>query len=122
MADVAEYQVRLKQTLAALQKLRAKLDSVEQARIEPISVIGMGCRFPGGVTDPESYWQLLHNGVDGIVNIPADRWNADKYYDSDRDAPGKMYIRQGGFMDDVDKFDAPFFGISPREAVRLDPQ
>ncbi|MCC6456109.1 MAG: acyltransferase domain-containing protein, partial [Caldilineaceae bacterium] len=121
MAEV-DYPLRLKQTLAALQKMRAKVDSLQQARTEPIAVIGMACRFPGGVTSPASYWELLRNGVDAIRDIPADRWDIEQYYDPDPDAPGKMYIRQGGFIENVDQFDPQFFGISPREAIRLDPQ
>jgi acyl transferase domain-containing protein/NADPH:quinone reductase-like Zn-dependent oxidoreductase/acyl carrier protein/SAM-dependent methyltransferase len=89
---------------------------------EPIAVIGLGCRFPGGATDPESFWRLLRDGVDAITEIPRDRWDIDAYYDPLPDAPGKMYTRHGGFLEDVDKFDAQFFGISPREAVGMDPQ
>ncbi len=89
---------------------------------EPIAIIGMGCRFPGGANTPESFWQLLHNGTDAITDIPPSRWDLKTYYDPDPDAPGKMYIKAGGFLDDIDKFDPLFFGMSPREAISLDPQ
>ena len=82
----------------------------------------MSCRFPGGANTPEAYWDLLRNGVDAVREIPIERWNVDDYYDSDADAPGKMYTRYGSFIDDIDKFDSQFFGISPREAHSLDPQ
>lgn len=111
-----------KQALLALEEMQGRLDTVERSRTEPIAIIGIGCRFPGGAEDDASYWQLLQDEVDAIREIPSSRWNVDAFYDSDPDAPGKMYTRQGGFLDDVDTFDAPFFGISPREAVSLDPQ
>ena len=86
-----------------------------------MAVIGLGCRFPGG-PDAESFWKLLERGGDGIREVPRDRWDIDAYYDPDPDAPGKMYTRCGGFLDQVDQFDPSFFGISPREAVSMDPQ
>ncbi|MCG3153918.1 MAG: hypothetical protein DKINENOH_00508 [bacterium] len=103
-------------------ELQAKLERVEQEQQEPIAVIGMGCRFPGGAHDPESYWRLLRDGVDAIREVPADRWDLNAYYDPDPDAPGKMSTRFGGFLDQVDHFDPHFFGISPREAASMDPQ
>ncbi len=92
------------------------------AALDAIAIVGMGCRFPGGVDTPAAFWQLLRKGVDAITEIPAERWNVADYYDSDRAAPGKMYARHGGFLKNVDRFDASFFGITPREAERLDPQ
>ena len=89
---------------------------------ESIAIIGMSCRFPGGANTPEAFWQLLKSGRDAISEVPAERWDIDAYYDPDPDAPGKMYTRFGGFLQDLSKFDAQFFGISPREAVRMDPQ
>ena len=89
---------------------------------EPIAIIGMGCRFPGGADNPAAYWEILRNGVDAIVETPADRWDADAYYAEDFAAPGKMNTRRGGFLKQIDGFDAAFFGISPREAERMDPQ
>jgi acyl transferase domain-containing protein len=85
-------------------------------------VIGVGCRFPGGVTGPEAFWAMLRRGTDAIAEIPADRWDARAHYDADPTTPGTLATRWGGFLDQVDRFDAHFFGISPREAVSMDPQ
>jgi acyl transferase domain-containing protein/pimeloyl-ACP methyl ester carboxylesterase/acyl carrier protein len=113
---------QVKQALRALEKMQAKLDAVTRARTEPIAIIGIGCRFPGGGTGPETFWKMLRNGVDAVREVPPDRWDIDALYDTDPDAPGKMYTRWSGFLDDVDRFDPAFFGISPREAVSMDPQ
>ncbi len=113
---------QLKRAVQAIQDLRAKLAAVERARTEPIAIIGIGCRFPGGVTSPEAFWQLLVNGVDAITPVPPDRWDSEDLFDADPAAPGKITTRWGGFLDDIDQFDAAFFGISPREAARMDPQ
>jgi acyl transferase domain-containing protein/acyl carrier protein len=102
--------------------LQAKLEASQKEKSEPIAIIGMGCRFPGGANDPNSYWQLLCEGRDAIREVPASRWNIDDYYDPDPEAPGKMATRWGGFIEDVDQFDPQFFGISPREAISMDPQ
>ena len=111
-----------KQALVALRRLRARVEELERQRTEPIAVIGIGCRFPGGVSNPDTYWQLLQDGVDAISEVPADRWDVDAYYDADPDAPGKMHTRHGGFVRDIDRFDPQFFGIAPREAIKMDPQ
>ncbi|MBF6468391.1 SDR family NAD(P)-dependent oxidoreductase [Nocardia beijingensis] len=88
-----------------------------------IAIVGIGCRFPGGVFDPESYWNFLLGKGDGIVDIPPDRWSVEKYYDPDPDAPGRMYTRRGGFLTQpLWDFDADFFGIAQKEAAILDPQ
>ena len=88
---------------------------------DPIAVVGLSCRFPGG-DNPEAFWRLLEQGREAIGEIPRDRWDIDAYYDPDPAAPGKMYVRRGGFLEGIDRFDAAFFGIVPREAVSLDPQ
>lgn len=108
--------------LLALNKAATKLEAVERAKTEPIAIIGMGCRFPGGATSPEAFWQLLQAGGDAITEVPPDRWDIDAYYDPDPQTPGKMYIRQAGFLEQIDQFDPQFFGISPREASSMDPQ
>jgi acyl transferase domain-containing protein/NADPH:quinone reductase-like Zn-dependent oxidoreductase/SAM-dependent methyltransferase/acyl carrier protein len=89
---------------------------------EPIAIIGIGCRLPGNASSAEELWELLCHGVDVITEIPSDRWNLQKFYNPDPLAPGKTYVRWGGFITDIDKFDAQFFGISPREAAHMDPQ
>lgn len=112
----------LKRALFAVKDMRSKLDAIEQAKTEPIAIVGMACRFPGGANTPESYWKILDDGLDVITDIPADRWDPDKYFDPDPNAPGKMYTRKSAFLDNIDKFEPQFFGISPREANSMDPQ
>ena len=112
----------LKDALAAIEDLQSRLETAEGALNEPIAIVGMGFRFPGGADDGEKFWALLHGGVDAIREVPRDRWDIDSFYDPDPEAPGKMYTRYGGFLDGVDRFDADFFGIAPREAVSMDPQ
>ncbi|MEZ4318275.1 MAG: SDR family NAD(P)-dependent oxidoreductase [Myxococcota bacterium] len=87
-----------------------------------IAIVGMACRFPGGVDTPEAYWELLKSGVDAVGRVPADRWDADRVYDPEPATPGRTYVREGAFVDGVDRFDPRFFGMSPREAASLDPQ
>ncbi len=112
----------LKRALVAIKDLRARLAAAEAARAAPIAVVGMGCRFPGGADGPAAFWRNLQAGADAIVDVPADRWDIDAYFDPDPAAPGKMHTRGGGFIAALDRFDAPFFGISAREAVSMDPQ
>ncbi|MEM7756775.1 MAG: SDR family NAD(P)-dependent oxidoreductase [Cyanobacteria bacterium P01_A01_bin.40] len=108
--------------LVALDEAVEKLESAERSKSEPIAIVGMGCRFPRGANNPEAFWQLLRDGIDGISKVPEQRWSLDQYYDSNPDATGKMYTRYGGFLEQVDLFDPNFFGISPREAESIDPQ
>ncbi|MDJ0658840.1 MAG: beta-ketoacyl synthase N-terminal-like domain-containing protein [Crocosphaera sp.] len=90
-------------------------------RRQDIAVIGMGCRFPGA-KNPEEFWQLLKIGKDAITEVPSQRWSIEKYYHQDPDSPGRMTSRWGGFLSNIDQFDANFFGISPRECQHIDPQ
>ncbi|MBV8349880.1 MAG: polyketide synthase, partial [Mycolicibacterium sp.] len=92
------------------------------AGAEPVAVVGIGCRFPGDVNGPDSFWELLVNARNAISAVPADRWDADAFYDSDPLAPGRMTTKWGAFLPYVSGFDAAFFGITPREAVAMDPQ
>jgi acyl transferase domain-containing protein/acyl-CoA synthetase (AMP-forming)/AMP-acid ligase II/acyl carrier protein len=89
---------------------------------EPIAIIGIGCRLPGGANGPDEFWRLLSEGRDAVTEVPADRWKAGDFFDEDPAAPGRTTTRWGGFLRDVDRFDPAFFGISPREAARMDPQ
>jgi acyl transferase domain-containing protein/acyl carrier protein len=116
------YKALLHQSLVSLKEMRARIEALEQERREPIALLGLGCRFPRGVVDAASFWRLLIQGEDAISEVPASRWDIDAYYDPNPGAPGKMVSRWGGFLDDVEGFDASFFGITPREAMNMDPQ
>ncbi len=95
---------------------------MKNARQSPIAVIGMACRLPGGIDSPDLLWEALLRGDDLITKIPADRWDADEYYDPDPGVPGRSVSRWGGFLDDIAGFDSEFFGIAEREATAIDPQ
>ncbi len=97
--------------------------TINSSAVEPIAIVGIGCRFPGEINDPKSFWELIAEGKDAIVDIPENRWDIKRFYDQDINKPGKMYVRSGGFLEqDIDQFDSLFFGITPREADCLDPQ
>lgn len=113
---------QLKQVYLTIEKLQSKLEALRQAQTEPIAIIGMGCRYPNGANSPEAFWELLHTGRDGIIEVPPDRWDAGAFYDPQPDRPGKIGTRWGGFLDNVAGFDARFFGVAPREAAQMDPQ
>src|SRR6187402_1857802 len=87
-----------------------------------IAIIGIGCRFPGGINHPDALWKLLVEGREAVGEVPADRWNVQRYYDAEPGIVGKSIARRGGFIDGIDQFDPQFFGISPREAPYVDPQ
>jgi len=89
----------------------------------PVAIVGIGCRLPGGITGPKDLVAFLSAHGDAVTEIPQNRWSVDLYYDPQKDAPGKAYVKHGGFLtQDVFEFDPAPFGISPREADRLDPQ
>ena len=113
---------QLAEALLALRTMRARIDALERTKSEPIAIVGIGCRFPGGATDPERFWQLLRSGTDAITRVPADRWSAERFAAADPEAGGTIPAPYGGFLGDVRSFDPHFFGITPREALAMDPQ
>ena len=112
----------VRQALAEIRSLRARLAKAESSRREPIAIVGMGMRFPGGVRDADSFANVLWSAQDAVTEIPQQRWPVDALYAQDPDQPGKMTTRHGAFLADIEYFDAEFFGISPREAASMDPQ
>ena len=112
----------MKQALRQLEAAEARLQTLQAERSEPIAVIGLGCRFPGGADTPEAYWNLLRDGRDAISKVPPDRWDVERLFNEDPEAPGCVYTKLGGFLPNVDGFDSAFFGISNREAASMDPQ
>src|SRR3954464_6700958 len=93
-----------------------------QMQKEGIAIIGIGCRFPGGINDTEAFWKVLAEGRNVVSEVPADRWNVDRFYDPEPGIAGKSVAKRGGFLEQLDQFDPQFFGISPREAPYIDPQ
>ena len=112
----------LKQAYLVLERTQEQLSSLERSLREPIAIVGLGCRLPGSANTPEAFWRLLALGQDAITDVPANRWDGLAFLDPDPDTPGKMVSQCGGFVDEVESFDAHFFRISPREVKTLDPQ
>src|SRR5580692_1096503 len=111
MVDQEDLLKYLKRVAASLHETRERVRELEASAAEPVAVVAMGCRFPGGVRSPEDLWELVRSGTDAVSDFPADRgWH------------GTGYVQQGGFVYDAGDFDPGFFGISPREAVAMDPQ
>ncbi|MGW0819635.1 type I polyketide synthase, partial [Streptomyces viridiviolaceus] len=113
----------LKRVTAELHQTRQRLQEVETAEQEPIAIVAMSCRYPGGIKSPEDLWQLVAEGRDAITDFPSDRgWRTGELFSDEPDDAGTSYVHEGGFLDGAGEFDPGFFGISPREAVAMDPQ
>ncbi len=123
MADKETLSKYLRKVTADLRGAQARLAEVERRDREPVAIIGMSCRYPGGVRSPQGLWRLVAEGVDGISEFPADRgWDLERLSHPDRDRVGTSHAAEGGFLPEIERFDADFFEISPREAVAMEPQ
>ncbi len=113
MEDIESYKIQLEAIRRQLAEVSEALAQEKAAQSEPIAIIGMAMRLPGKIKNADDLWRVLVNGVDCMEEIPANRWDKDALYDPDPNAPGKLYIKEGGFIEDIEYLDGPFFNISP---------
>ena len=113
---------QLRRAVLNIRSLKQEIETMRAERHPAIAMVGIGCRFPGGANSPDAFWRLLMEGRDAVIEVPAERWDADAWYHEDPDVPGRMNTRWGAFLADIDRFDAEFFELSGREAAAMDPQ
>ncbi|MFE9425665.1 type I polyketide synthase [Kitasatospora sp. NPDC006697] len=122
-ANVDRLRDYLKRATSELERTRRRVRELEELHREPIAIIGMACRYPGGIRTPEDLWRIVSEGTDVVSGFPVDRgWDVDDLYDPEVGKPGKSYVRHGGFLHDAAECDPAFFGISPKDAPGTDPQ
>jgi acyl transferase domain-containing protein/acyl carrier protein len=127
MQPMSDFQKRIeslspKRLMLLALELQSQVERMERRRVEPIAIVGIGCRLPGAQGGPNDFWRLLESGKSAVSEVPKERWDSADYYDPNIEAPGRMASKWGGFLSHVDQFDAPFFGIAGREAKSMDPQ